>query len=44
MYNKPRRASFIKPDKNKWDSLYKCYIEKKNLLDTVKFNFKRGLK
>ena len=36
--------SFIKPDKNKWDSLYKCYIEKKNLLDTVKFNFKRGLK
>ena len=36
--------SYIKPDKNKWKQLYGSYLDQKNLPDTTKFNFKRGLK
>ncbi|MFH0807567.1 MAG: peptidase U32 family protein [Elusimicrobiota bacterium] len=35
--------SFIKPDKSKWKELYSGYLDQKNLPDTTKFNFKRGL-
>lgn len=36
--------SFIKPDKRSWNVIIEAYQQHENLLDTLKFNFKRGIK
>lgn len=36
--------SFIKPDKNMWETVITAYDQQENLPDSVKFNFKRGVK
>ena len=36
--------SFIKPDRKVWATILTAYQEQVNLLDSLKFNFKRGIK
>ena len=36
--------SFIKPDKKQWLSILDGYTKQENILDSIKFNFKRGIK
>ncbi|MHB9155774.1 MAG: hypothetical protein ACYC5N_08825 [Endomicrobiales bacterium] len=36
--------SFMRPDKKRWNDVFESYLLQENILDTAKFNFKRGVK